>query len=108
MAFAVIFHDFTDGINTVSLMLKNKHSVGRARLFLIMGSLSPALGILLTSFVTLSESTLAIILAVFAGEFIYIGAANLLPETHKHTPWKMIVSMGSAIVLIFVLTSIIL
>jgi zinc transporter ZupT len=46
-------------------------------------------------------------LAAFAGQFLYIGAANLLPETYRHVPWKMALSMIIGVAVIFVLTLII-
>lgn len=107
VALAVISHDFTDGVNTVTLMLKDKHSIKNATSFLLMDAMAPVLGVLFASLVSISQVILALILAAFAGEFIYLGAANLLPETHKHEPWKMNVSMGLGILLILVLTSII-
>ncbi len=106
VALAVLFHDFTDGINTVSLMLKNNHHVDKAKLFLIADALAPVAGVLFTNLIRINEASLAMMLAFFAGEFIYIGASNLLPETHKHSAWKMISSMGFAILLIFALTSV--
>ena len=69
---AVIFHDFTDGINTVTLMLKNKQHVRKATIFLIMDALAPVLGVTVTSLIIINQTVLAIILAVFVGEFIYI------------------------------------
>ncbi len=107
VALAVIFHDFTDGANTVTLMLKNKHNVKNAELFLLMDSIAPVLGVLFATLVSISQVILALILAAFVGEFIYLGAANLLPETHKHDPWKMNLSMALGIVLILILTSIV-
>jgi ZIP family zinc transporter len=107
VALAVISHDFTDGANTVTLMLKNKHPVKNAKLFLLMDAIAPVLGVLFASAVSISQLTLALILAAFAGEFIYLGAANLLPETHKHEPWKMNISIGLGILLILILTSIV-
>lgn len=106
VAFAVIFHDFGDGINTVTLMLKNKYHAREANKFLFMDALAPMLGILATGFFSLSPIVLSLILAAFVGEFLYIGAANLLPETYKHDKWKMILSMGFGIVLIFFITSV--
>jgi ZIP family zinc transporter len=105
VALAVIFHDFNDGINTVTLMLKNKHQVRHAKLFLFADAIAPVFGVLIASIFFMQQAVLAFILAAFAGEFIYIGAANLLPETYKHTPWKMALSMLCGIVLIFVVTS---
>ena len=107
VALAVISHDFTDGINTVTLMLKNKHKTKNAVWFLIMDALAPVLGIMLTSLISIREGILAFILAFFVGEFLYIGAANLLPETHKHRSWLISFFMIIGALLIFVLTSII-
>ena len=107
VALAVISHDFTDGINTVVIMLKNKRHVKEARLFLFGDAIAPLIGILTTSFLAISQSVLAIILAAFAGEFLYLGAANLLPETFKHDAWKMSIAMIFGVLLIFGLTTII-
>jgi zinc transporter ZupT len=49
---------------------------------------------------------LAVILAAFCGQFLYIGAASLLPETYRHVAWKMAVAMIIGVILIFVLTAI--
>jgi zinc transporter ZupT len=65
-------------------------------------------GILVTSFFAINETVLSLILAAFAGEFLYLGAANLLPETYLHNVWKMGAAMIFGVVLIFVLTTIIL
>ncbi len=105
VALAVITHDFTDGINTVTLMLKNNHSIKKATLFLIFDALAPLLGLVITSLFLIPKQVLLFLLPIFSGEFLYIGAANLLPETHKHTPIKMAIAMTSAVVLIFILTS---
>jgi len=105
VALAVIFHDLTDGVNTVVVMLKNKQSQSRAFRFLLLDALAPALGILLTSLVSIPASVLAYLLAIFVGEFIYIGAANLLPETHAYNAKKVLAAMAFGIILIAVLTS---
>jgi zinc transporter ZupT len=105
VALAVIFHDFTDGINTVTLMLKNKQHVKKAQMFLFMDALAPILGIGLASLVHISPLILSLILAAFAGEFIYIGAVNLLPETYKHPNWKTVCVTFAGVILIFLLTS---
>lgn len=107
VALAVISHDFTDGINTVVIMLKNQQNVRNARVFLLIDAAAPVFGILVTSFFMINETVLSLILAAFAGEFLYLGAANLLPETYLHNVWKMGAAMIFGVVLIFVLTSII-
>ena len=83
---AVLTHDFSDGINTVSLVLKNQGSRRNASLWLAVDALAPVLGIAFTLFFTLSKNALGNVLAVFCGFFIYIGASELLPESHHAHP----------------------
>ena len=106
VALAVISHDFTDGINTVVIMLKNEQNVKNARRFLFADAIAPVFGILVASFLVINQSVLAVILAAFSGQFLYIGAANLLPETYRHVAWKMAVAMIIGVLLIFGLTAI--
>jgi len=107
VALAVLSHDFTDGINAVTLMLKSKHHVKKAILFLFMDALAPIRGIMLTSMLIIKTEVLALLLAFFVGEFLYIGAANLLPETHKHKSWKIILAMFLGALIIYILTGIV-
>ena len=107
VALAVIFHDFTDGINTVTLMLKNKQHVRNATIFLAMDAIAPVLGVTITTLIMINQTVLALVLAVFVGEFIYIGAVNLMPETRKYPNWKIAASTMLAILLILALTSVI-
>ncbi len=83
---AVLTHDFSDGINTVNLILKNKGERRNALRWLIVDALAPVLGAASTLFFTLPENVLAIILAVFSGFFLYIGASDLVPESHHRHP----------------------
>lgn len=107
VALAVLFHDFTDGINTVTIMLKNKQRRSRSILFLILDAVAPVVGVFLVSLVAFPENVLSIILAVFVGEFIYIGASNLLPETQQFHSKKILLAMTAGIILIMILTSLI-
>lgn len=86
VAIAVLVHDFSDGINTVNLILKNKGEGARAFRWLIVDAIAPVVGVASTLFFTLPESSLAIILAVFSGFFLYIGASDLIPESHHGHP----------------------
>lgn len=104
VALAVILHDMTDGINTVAVMLKNKQPVKNAVIFLIMDAIAPVLGLIFTSLILIPESYLVYILAFFVGEFIYIGASTLLPETRHHPSKKLIIAMLLGILLITILT----
>ena len=83
---AVLLHDFSDGINTVSLILQNTGQKKTAFRWLLLDATAPVLGIFSTLFFSLSESSLSIVLAVFCGFFLYIGASDLLPESHHSHP----------------------
>ena len=58
VAFAVIAHDFTDGMNTVALVLSNKNSLNKARWFLLLDAAAPVLGVLSTFLFRVSENFL--------------------------------------------------
>ncbi len=86
VAAAVLTHDFSDGINTVNLVLKNGGSRKDAFRWLLADAVAPVLGIVATFFFALPTAALAVILASFCGFFIYIGASDLLPESHHRHP----------------------
>src|SRR6201994_2538438 len=67
VAIAVIAHDFTDGLNTVNLMLLNKNRSRKALLFLIFDALAPVFGVLSTLLFTISDAGLILYLGFFAG-----------------------------------------
>src|SRR5689334_3436226 len=48
VAMAVIAHDFSDGLNTVSLMLRHQNSTRRALTMLVIDAIAPVAGVLLT------------------------------------------------------------
>lgn len=86
VAVAVLTHDFSDGINTVGLILKNGGTRREAFRWLTLDALAPVVGIGLTLFYTLPETSLSLLLALFAGFFLYIGASDLIPESHHAHP----------------------
>ena len=92
---AVLVHDFSDGINTVNLILKNKGDVKRALRWLAIDALTPMAGILASQFIFLPEAGLGLVLAAFCGFFLYIGAVDLLPESyHRHpTIWTTLTTI---------------
>lgn len=86
VAIAVLVHDFSDGINTVNMILKNRGEGRIAFRWLIVDAVAPILGVASTLLFTLSGQILAIILALFSGFFLYIGASDLIPESHHAHP----------------------
>ena len=85
---AVLTHDFSDGINTVSLILKNRGTKKDALRWLALDAIAPTVGVLATLFIRLPEQALGLLLAIFCGFFLYIGASDLLPESHHSHPTK--------------------
>ena len=101
VAVAVLVHDFSDGINTVNLVLKNGGTRRDAFKWLWVDALAPVLGIFSTLFFSLPEQVLAVMLAMFAGFFLYIGASDLLPESHHAHPtlWTSVATVLGVAVL---------
>ena len=83
VAVAVIAHDFSDGLNTVTLMLVNRNSRGWALALLLLDALAPLFGVLSTLFFTIPNGSLPLYLGFFAGFLLYIGASDILPEAHS-------------------------
>lgn len=86
VAAAVLAHDFSDGINTVGVVLKDRTKHRRALRWLILDALAPVIGVAATALFTLQAQTLGLVLALFCGFFLYIGASDLLPESHHRHP----------------------
>ncbi len=105
VAIAVIAHDFTDGLNTVNLMLLNKNRSRKAFMFLLLDALAPVLGVLSTLLFTVSGHLLVLYLGFFAGFLLYIGASEILPEAHSgHSSYKTIGLTIFGAVFMFIVT----
>ena len=99
VAIAVLAHDFSDGINTVGMILKSKGSRKETFVWLGIDSIAPVIGIISTYFFTLSQTSLGLLLALFCGFFLYIGASDLLPESHHGHParWTSLTTLMGAL-----------
>ncbi len=93
---AVLTHDFSDGINTMNIVLKNRGNRAQATRWLLMDALAPVLGIVSTFFFTLPGSVFGIVLGAFAGFFLYIGASDLIPESYHAHPKFLTTAMTLA------------
>ncbi len=105
VAIAVISHDFSDGLNTVSMMLRHKNTNKQALKFLFVDALAPILGGAATLFFNLSEKSLLIYLGFFAGFLLYIGVSDILPEAHsKNSSMKTVLMTVLGVLFIFLIT----
>lgn len=78
---AVVMHEIPQGLTSALIMREANWS--RARILLVLGgagALYP-IGVLLAGL--LPQSFLHLALAFIAGDFLYIGASDLLPEAHR-------------------------
>lgn len=86
VAAAVLAHDFSDGINTVAMVSKSGGDRATTWRWLLIDAVAPIAGILVTMFFSISEANLGLLLALFGGFFLYIGASDLIPESHHGHP----------------------
>lgn len=105
VAIAVIAHDFTDGLNTVNLMLLNRNRSRRAFTLLLLDAAAPVLGAASTLLFHISDTTLTLYLGFFAGFLLYIGASEILPEAHsKHSSYTTILLTVLGVIFMFLVT----
>jgi len=92
---AVLAHDFSDGLNTVTVVLAHGNSLRRALRWLAVDAITPLLGATVAMLAPLPNGILPYILGSFVGVFIYIGASDLLPEAREHdSPWPAVATVG--------------
>jgi len=86
VAVAVLAHDFSDGLNTVSVVLRNGGDRRGAFKWLVVDAVAPLVGAVTSMALTIPSQGLAMILALFSGFFLYVGGSDLLPESHHAHP----------------------
>jgi zinc transporter ZupT len=86
VAAAVLAHDFSDGINTVTMILRNRGRGILAFRWLLLDAAAPVIGVAVTFAFGLSDVHLGLVLSLFCGFFLYLGASDLLPESHHRHP----------------------
>jgi ZIP family zinc transporter len=102
----VLAHDFIDGANTVTVSLSSGSPIPTARAWLAADAAAPLAGILVAGAITVPRFLLAVLLAVFAGFFLYIGASELLPRSHARRPRvSSVVATGAGLALIYAVIS---
>lgn len=103
---AVIAHDFSDGISTVTVMLNAGNSLKTSIKMLLIDALSPIVGILFAFIINIPQQYLVYMLPFFAGGFLYLGASDILPEVHeKNPPLISVIFTLLGFLLIFLITS---
>lgn len=104
---AVIAHDWTDGVGVVAVLLPSNRPWREMIWWILADAITPVIGVFVF-FIGFPPAILGILLAVVAGIFIYISAANLLPEAHhRHSSIPTIMATLAGFGLIFILSRLI-
>jgi zinc transporter, ZIP family len=87
IVFAVIMHDFSDGMSTVTVLRNalGPHRKQSALVMLGIDALSPFIGALVGIRLAPSGGSIALMLAFFSGFFIFLSLSELLPQAHAQT-----------------------
>jgi ZIP family zinc transporter len=83
---AVVVHAFSDGLNTVSILVKSGHWTKQSKWLLGVDAFARLSGASLGTYLALNSSWMALYLALFSGFVIYIATAHILPEAHSRHP----------------------
>ncbi len=84
---AVLVHELPQEIGDFAILVSHGYSRGRALFWLFLVQFSALIGALAALWVAeLTAHATPMLLAVSAGGFIYIAAADLLPELQRHKP----------------------
>jgi len=107
VAIAVIAHDFGDGVSTVSVVLGSRGRLRTSVGWLLADAVAPVVGAGAAQLLSISQSLMADLLGFFAGSFLFIGAAHLLPEAGQEgNRQRLFVSVLAGFGFIFVVTHI--
>jgi len=98
---AVLVHAFSDGLNTVSLLIKSGNWTKRAILLLAVDAVARVGGAAIGSSIALNDDYIAIYLALFAGVLIYLATSHILPEAHsRHSSrWTLATTIAGVLVM---------
>jgi ZIP family zinc transporter len=86
---AMLVHAFSDGLNTVALLIKTGQWQKRGKYLLAVDAMARIGGAAIGTSLTISDSNLAIYLALFSGIVIYLATSHILPEAHSKHPSKV-------------------
>jgi ZIP family zinc transporter len=79
---ALLVHAFSDGLNTVAMLVKTNKWTKKGVWLLGIDSVARISGAAIGSTLALSENVTALYLAAFSGIVIYIATSHILPEAH--------------------------
>ena len=103
---ALLVHAFSDGLNTVSLLIKSGHWSKNAKWLIGVDTVARISGATLGSIVAFSEDFIALYLAAFAGIIIYLATSHILPEAHaKHSSRLTLLATAIGVIAMWAMVS---
>jgi ZIP family zinc transporter len=98
---ALLVHAFSDGLNTVAMLVKTKKWSRKGVWLLGVDAIARVSGAAIGSSLALSENLTALYLAVFSGIVIYIATSHILPEAHaRHSSrWTLAATLGGVAIM---------
>jgi len=103
---ALLVHAFSDGLNTVSLLIKSGKWTRKGIWLLGVDSVARISGAAIGSSLALSENFTAFYLAAFSGILIYLATSHILPEAHaRHASRWTLVSTLAGVAIMWLLVS---
>ncbi|MFM1967317.1 MAG: hypothetical protein RL590_174 [Actinomycetota bacterium] len=103
---ALLVHAFSDGLNTVSLLIKSGKWTRKGIWLLGVDSVARISGAVIGSSLALNENFTAFYLAAFSGILIYLATSHILPEAHaRHASRWTLVSTLAGVAIMWLLVS---
>ena len=98
---AIVVHAFSDGLNTVTFLVKEHMWTKKASGLLLVDALGRVGGAAVGSYVAFGHNWIALYLALFAGFVIYIATSHILPEAHSRHPskWTLVATIVGVLVM---------
>jgi len=104
VAVAVIGHDFSDGLNTVSYLVAHGQPARRSLRLLLADATTPVVGALVASLAPIPAQVFPIALGFFSGLFVYAASTNLLPRSHELPLVRSASITGTGVIVMFLIT----
>jgi ZIP family zinc transporter len=104
VAAAVIGHDFSDGLQTVSYLVAHRQPIERSRLVLVADAVTPMLGAIVASIAPVPDAVFPLALGFFSGLFVYAAATNLLPRAQELPAARAASLTGAGAAVMFLIT----